>query len=74
MIKPYLSNIINDHKNEWEIQLSTKTGFIPSEDSEHFEDSKYSNETRFLYTDSGNIVIMTGYGTDDIIDKLFESL
>ena len=48
MIKPYLSDVINDHKDEWKIQLSMKIYFVPSKDSEDSEDFKDSNETRFF--------------------------
>ena len=39
MIKPYLSDIINDHKDEWKIQLSVRINFVPSVDSKDSEDS-----------------------------------
>ena len=51
-----------------EDSTSMKISLVPSEDSEDFM------EIRFLYTNSDNIVIMIGYETDDIIDKLFKSL
>ena len=54
-----------------------KISLVPSKDSKDFkdsEDSKDSNKTHFLYTNSDNIVIMIGYETDEIIDKLFKSL
>ena len=40
MIEPYLSNIINDHKEEWKIQLTVKISFISSKDC---------NETHTMY-------------------------
>ena len=33
MIKPYLSNISNNHKEEWKIQLTMEMTFISSKDS-----------------------------------------
>ena len=33
MIKPDLSNIINDHKEEWKIQLLMEANFLSSKDS-----------------------------------------
>ena len=47
MIKQNLSDIINDHKtqDEWKIQLTMKTDFISSRDS---------NETRTMHTASDN--------------------
>ena len=68
MVRQYRSDIINDHKDEWKIQLSMTISFVPSEDSDD------SNVTLFLYMNSDNIVIMIGYETDEIIDELFKSL
>ena len=67
IIKPYLSNMINDYKiqNEWKIQLTMSINFISYEDS----DAAQSRHTK-----SDNIEIMMGSETDDIINKLFESL
>ena len=71
MTKAYLSDIINDHKDEWKIRLSMRINFVPSVDS---KDSEDSNKTRVMYTNSDNIVIMIGYETDEIIEKPFKSL
>ena len=59
--------MINDHKtqNEWRIQLTMQINFISYKDSE---------ETRTMHTKSHNIEIMVGSETDEIIEKLFESL
>ena len=67
MIRPYLSDMINDHKTrrEWKIQLTMQINFIPSKDSVG---------TRTMHTKSHNIEIMMGNETDEIIEKLFESL
>ena len=65
MIKPHLSNIINDHKDEWKIQLAMEISFISSKDS---------NETDIMHVISKNIIILIGYETDEIIEELFESL
>ena len=67
MIRPFLSNIINDHKTQgvWKIQLIMSFNFISSKDS---------NETRTMRTKSDNIEIMIGNETDKIIEELFESL
>ena len=51
MIKPHLSNIINDHKDEWKIQLAMEISFISSKDS---------NETDIMHVISKNIVILIG--------------
>ena len=48
MIRPYLSNMINDHKTqgEWKIQLTMPIKFISSKDS---------NETCIMHTKSDNL-------------------
>ena len=60
MIKPYLSDMINDHKTqgEWKIQLKMQIKIIYSIDSE---------ETRIMHTKNDNIEIMIGSETVDII-------
>ena len=67
MIRPYLRDMINDHKTrrEWKGQLTKQINFISFKDSE---------ETRAMYTKNRNIDIMMGSKTDEIIKKLFESL
>ena len=67
MIRPYLSDMINDHNTtrEWKIQLAMSISFISSQDS---------NETHTIHTKSHNIEIMIGSETDKIIKELFESL
>ena len=45
MVRPYLSNIIDDHK-----------------------------DTSTMHIENQNIITLTGYEADDIIEKLFESL
>ena len=55
----------NHNQGEWKIQLSLIVNFVPSKDFK---------ETRIMYTDSDNIDIMIGSETDEIIEKLFESL
>ena len=81
-MRPYLSDIVNDHKtqrkcriysgntitacktqSEWKIQLAM--AIISSKDSD---------ETRTMYTKSNNAEIMTGSETDEIIERVFESL
>ena len=60
MMRPYLSDIINDHKTEgeWKIQLTMTIDFMSSKDSE---------ETRTMSTKNHNIEIMIGNETDEII-------
>ena len=67
MIRPHLSDMINDHKTrrEWEVELTMQISFTSSKDSQ---------ETRTMHTKSCNIERMMGNETDELIEKLFESL
>ena len=67
MIRPYLRDIINDHKTqgEWKIQLTMVINFLSSKDFD---------EIRTMRAKSNNIEINMGNKTDEIIKKLFESL
>ena len=67
MIRPYLVDMINDHKNqsEWKIQLSAEINFISSKPD--------SDETRIMHTKSDNIEIMIGSDTNEVIEELFKS-
>ena len=67
VVRPYLRDTINDNKTriEWKIQLTMRINFISFKDS---------NETCTMYTKSGNIEIMMGNETDDIIEELRKSL
>ena len=67
MIKPYLNDLIGNHKTkgEWKIQLTMKLNFISSQDSK---------ETHTMHTKSDNIEIMIGNKTDKIIEGLFNFL
>ena len=67
MIRPYLIDLINDHKTrrEWKTQLTMEINFISFKDSE---------ETHSMHAESHNIEIMMANKTDRIIEKLFESL
>ena len=58
MIKPYLRDMINDHKTrtEWKIQLPLQINLISS-----------------IHRKSHNIEIMMGNKRDEIIEKPFES-
>ena len=80
MIRPYLSDIINDHKTpkilrvhssnetqfgEWKIQLAMSINFISSKDSD---------EIHNMHTKNDNIEIIMGSETNEIIEKLHQSL
>ena len=64
MIRPCLSDMINDHKSEgeWKIKLTMSINFMSSKDSE---------ETCTMHTMSRNIEIIMGNKTDEIIKELF---
>ena len=68
MIRPYLMDMINDHKNkgEWKIQLTAVINFISSKPD--------SDETRIVHTKSNNIEIMIGIDINEVIEELFNSL
>ena len=57
MIRPYLSDIIKEHKTqgEWKIHLAMAI---------HFVSSKDSDQTRTMHTKSDNIEIMMGSERD----------
>ena len=65
-IKPYLSDIINDHKTrgEWKIKLTMGINFFSSKGPE---------EIRTVYSPGDKIEIITGIETDKIIEDLFDS-
>ena len=84
MIRPYLSDIINNHKTPKNLRVHSSNEVIDYETqfgewkiqltmSINFISSKDSDETRNMHTKSDNIEIMMGSKTDDIIDELFES-
>ena len=67
MIRPYLSDMINDYETygEWKIQLTMAIDFMPSKDSD---------EIRTMDTKSHDTEIIMGNKTDEIIVELFKSL
>ena len=70
MIKPYLSDLINDHKaietssNEWKIQINMHINFVSSNDT---------GEIRTVFVWSDNEEIRLGNETDDIVKRLINS-
>ena len=66
IIRPYLSDMINNHKaqSDRKIQLTTQINFISS---------KHSEETRTMHIKCHNIEIMMDSETDKIIEELFRS-
>ena len=80
MIRPYLRDLINDHKTpmrtdevinnesqfaEWKIQLVMLNNCVSSK---HFE------ETPHLYSASKPVEIFMDSNTDDIVDELFDTI
>ena len=63
MIRPYLGDIINDHKiqGEWKIQLTMAINIVSSK--------RDSDEIRTILTKSDNIEIMMSIETDEVIEK-----
>ena len=70
VIKPYLSDLINDHKaietssNEWQIQINMHINFVSSNDT---------GEIRTVFVWSDNQEIRLGNETDDIVKRLVNS-
>ena len=81
MIRPYLSDIINDHKTQgkWKVYLGNKVIDYKTQGEQkiqltmtiHFISSNDSDEIRNMHTTSDNIEIMMGNETDEIIEELF---
>ena len=83
MIRPYLSNIINDHKTHGLVRYhSSNKTWVEQTSSEwkiqltmeiNFISFKDSDETRTMHTKRNNVGIMMGSETDEIIKDLFKS-
>ena len=67
IIRPYLSDIINNKKTQGEqkIHLRMAINFVCSDDSD---------ETQIMHYKSNNTEIMMGSKTDEVIEELFEFL
>ena len=67
MARPYLRDIINNHKTQgkWKVQLIMIINFMYSKDSDGI---------CTMLTKSNNIEIVMGNEADEIIEELFESL
>ena len=83
MIKPYLSDIINDHRTRSLVRYhSDNKAWVEEIPSQwkiqltmaiNFIFSKDSDETRTMHRKSNTVEIMMGSETDEIIKDLFES-
>ena len=81
MIKPYLSDLINNHKTHGSARYhSGNKSWVEKTSSEweiqltmaiNFIYSKDSDETRTMHTKSNNVEIMIGSDTNEIIKGLF---
>ena len=84
MIRPYLSDIINDHKTPKNLRVHSSNEVIDYETQFgewkiqltmpiNFIASKDSDETKYMHTKSDNIKIIMGFETNDIM-KNFANL
>ena len=83
IIKPYLSDIIHDHKTqgEWRIHSGNKIIERKTQGEQkiqltmaiNFISSKGSDETCTMHAKSSNVEIMMGSETDEIIEEFFKS-
>ena len=83
MIKPYLSDIINNHKtrglaryhsgNKTWVEETLSEWKIQLTMAINFIYSKDSDENRTMHTKSNNVEMIMGSETDEIIENLFES-
>ena len=80
MIRPYLSDIINDHKSQGKWRIHSGNEIIEHKTQSewkiqltmaiNFISSKDSDETRTMHAKSNNVEIMMGIETDEIIEKI----
>ena len=83
MIRPYLSDIINNHKTKGEWRIHSGSIIINHKTQSeckiqlamaiNFISSKDSDETRTMRAKSNNVEIMMGSETDEIVKELFRS-
>ena len=75
MIRFYLRDIIDDHKDGWKMQLTTLLlTFNFTINKVTFVSVKDSNESSIIHIHSDNLLIFIGYKTNNIINELFKSL
>ena len=67
MIRPYLNNIVNDHKNQGESKICLTIAI-------NFIFSKGSDDICTIHSKSDKIEIMIGNETNEIIEELFDTL
>ena len=81
MIIPYLRDLTNDHKPTMELTNKANNSDTEREESiiqliiqNNCVSSKDFEEIRSIYSASNNIEIFMGSDTDDVIDKLFDTI
>ena len=84
MIRPYLRDIIHDHKTQGKWKVHSGNAVIDYKTQGewkiqlsmiiNFISSKGIDEIRTMHTKSNNMQIMMGNETDEIVEKLFKSL
>ena len=82
MIKPYLSDIINDHKTQGEWRIHSRNTITEHKTQGEWEihltmainfiSSRDSDETRTIHAKSNNVEIMMGSETNETIEELFK--
>ena len=83
MIKPYLSDIINDYKTQGKWRTSSGSKLIEHKGQSEWEiqitmainfiSSKDLDKTRFMHAKSNNVEIIMVSETDEIFEELFKS-
>ena len=83
MIRPYLNDIINDHKTQGEWKIHSGNTIIKHKTqsewkiqltmSINFISSKDSDETRTIHAKSNNVEILMGSETNENVEELFKS-
>ena len=85
MIRPYLSDIINNRKTQGKWRIHSDNKIIECKTQSEWKvqltvsinfisSKKDSDETRAMSTKSNNIEVTVGSETDEIIEELFKSL
>ena len=82
MIRPYLSDIINDHKTQGKWRIHSGNKIIERKTQSEwkiqltmaisFVSSKDSDETSTMHAKSNNVEIMMSNETNEIIEELFK--
>ena len=83
MVRPYLSDIINDPKTQGKWRIHSGNKIVEHKVQNEWKiqlimtinsiSSKDSDETRTMHTKSNNAEIMIGCETDEIMEELFKS-